>query len=122
MLAARSAVRGARTVAALRPQWLLCGPRLERMERRRRGASFADLGRDEKLALLINAYNAFTLRLILDHYPIKSIKDIPSAKRWDAKRWRLDQHRLLEEYRRLIYGLVPQPNVKVQLSPYNLCY
>ncbi|MCH9033323.1 MAG: DUF547 domain-containing protein [Planctomycetes bacterium] len=52
-------------------------------------APFADLGRDEKLAFLINAYNAFTLRLILDHYPIESIKDIPSAKRWDAKRWRL---------------------------------
>ena len=52
-------------------------------------APFANLGRDEKLALLINAYNAFTLRLILEHYPIESIKDIPSAKRWDAKRWRL---------------------------------
>lgn len=52
-------------------------------------APFAELGRDQKLALLINAYNAFTLRLILDHYPIKSIKDIPSAKRWDAKRWRI---------------------------------
>ncbi len=54
-----------------------------------RDAPFADLGRDEKLALFINAYNAFTLRLILDHYPIKSIKSIPSAKRWNAKRWRL---------------------------------
>lgn len=52
-------------------------------------APFADLGRDEKLALLINAYNAFTLRLILDHFPVKSIKDIPDAKRWDAKRWRI---------------------------------
>ncbi len=52
-------------------------------------APFDDLGRDEKLALLINAYNAFTLRLILDHYPVTSIKDIPAAKRWDAKRWRL---------------------------------
>ena len=30
-------------------------------------APFADLGRDEKLALLINAYNAFTLQLILDN-------------------------------------------------------
>lgn len=50
-------------------------------------APFVDLDRDEKLAFLLNAYNAFTLRLILDHYPIKSIKDIPSAKRWDAKRW-----------------------------------
>ncbi|MBI1374370.1 MAG: DUF547 domain-containing protein [Phycisphaera sp.] len=26
----------------------------------------------DRLALLINAYNAFTLRLIIDHYPIKS--------------------------------------------------
>ncbi|MEM7137359.1 MAG: DUF547 domain-containing protein [Myxococcota bacterium] len=47
------------------------------------------LGRDERLALLINAYNAFTLRLILDHFPVKSIRKIPAAKRWKAKRWRL---------------------------------
>jgi len=47
------------------------------------------LGRDEKLALLINAYNAFTLRLILDYYPITSIKDIPGGKRWKARRWRV---------------------------------
>ena len=52
-------------------------------------APFAALGRDEKLALLINAYNAFTLRLILDHWPLSSIKDIPSGQRWDARRWRL---------------------------------
>lgn len=52
-------------------------------------APFGSLGRDEKLALLINAYNAFTLRLILDHYPVESIKDIPSAKRWADRRWRI---------------------------------
>jgi uncharacterized membrane protein YdjX (TVP38/TMEM64 family) len=50
-------------------------------------ADFEVLGRDEKLAFLINAYNAFTLRLILDRYPVSSIKDIPSADRWDAVRW-----------------------------------
>ncbi len=55
-------------------------------------APFDDLGRDEKLALLINGYNAFTLRLILDHYPLKSIKDIPSSKRWDDKRWKIAGH------------------------------
>jgi hypothetical protein len=32
--------------------------------------------KNEKLAYWINAYNAFTIRLILDHYPVKSIKDI----------------------------------------------
>lgn len=50
-------------------------------------APLAELGRSERLALLINAYNAFTLRLILDRYPVKSIKDIPTDLRWDAKRW-----------------------------------
>ena len=32
--------------------------------------------REEKLAYWINAYNAFTIQLILDHYPVESIKDI----------------------------------------------
>jgi len=54
-------------------------------------APFDRLGRDEKLALLINAYNAFTLRLILDHYPVRSIKDIRASKRWDDKRWRIGE-------------------------------
>ncbi len=30
----------------------------------------------EQLAFLVNAYNALTLKLIIDHYPVKSIKDI----------------------------------------------
>ena len=45
-------------------------------------------GRNALLALYVNAYNAATLELILEHYPgIASIKDIPAAKRWDDKRW-----------------------------------
>jgi len=48
---------------------------------------FEALARDEKLALAINAYNAFTLRLILDHLPLDSIQDIPEDKRWKARRW-----------------------------------
>lgn len=42
---------------------------------------------DEKrqLAFLVNAYNAWTLRLIIDHYPLGSIKDIGNLIRgpWD---------------------------------------
>ncbi|WP_154855224.1 DUF547 domain-containing protein [Cyclobacterium xiamenense] len=30
----------------------------------------------EQLAYWINAYNAFTIKLIIDHYPVKSIRDI----------------------------------------------
>lgn len=33
---------------------------------------------DEQLAFLINLYNASTLQLVIDHYPVKSIKDIRS--------------------------------------------
>lgn len=32
--------------------------------------------RDQRLSFLINAYNAFTLKLIVDNYPLKSIKEI----------------------------------------------
>ena len=39
--------------------------------------------KNEKLAYWINAYNAFTIKLILDNYPIKSIKDI--KKPWDKE-------------------------------------
>jgi len=52
-------------------------------------ARFDELGRSEKLALLINAYNAFTLKLILEHYPVESIQDIPSSQRWDDVRWKV---------------------------------
>ena len=35
--------------------------------------------RNEKLAYWINAYNAFTIKLILTHYGVKSIKDIKQS-------------------------------------------
>ncbi len=47
-------------------------------------ASLAAVSQDEfdgwtksqRMAFLINAYNAYTLQLIIEHYPVKSIKDI----------------------------------------------
>ena len=39
-------------------------------------ADFNRWTQPQQLAFLINLYNAATLRLILDHYPIQSIKDI----------------------------------------------
>lgn len=58
-------------------------------------APFDEMGRDEKLALLINAYNAFTLELILEYWnggELESIKDIPADKRWDHERWQVGNH------------------------------
>lgn len=37
---------------------------------------FARWPRENRLATLLNLYNAQTLRLIIDHYPLKSIRDI----------------------------------------------
>jgi hypothetical protein len=33
------------------------------------------LSRDEQLAFYINAYNAWTIKLVLDRYPLKSVRD-----------------------------------------------
>ncbi len=46
---------------------------------------------DDKMAFLINLYNAATLKLIIDHHPVKSIKDIGSVIKgpWKQKVVRL---------------------------------
>lgn len=36
----------------------------------------SSLSREEKIAFLINAYNAWMLRLVLERYPIQSVKEI----------------------------------------------
>ena len=50
----------------------------------------ANWNREEKLAYWINAYNAFTVKLIVDNYPVSSIKDIKKGipfinSVWDMK-------------------------------------
>jgi len=55
---------------------------------------FDDLGRDEKLTLLLNGYNAATLKLIVENLPIDSIMDIPESQRWHAERWVIGGKRL----------------------------
>lgn len=53
---------------------------------------------NEKLAFLINAYNIFTIKLIVDHYPIKSIKDIGF---FFQSPWKKNFFTLLEKERNL---------------------
>ncbi|MFQ5653182.1 MAG: DUF547 domain-containing protein [Planctomycetota bacterium] len=50
-------------------------------------ADLSTLPRDELLAFLINAYNAWTLDLILDHYPLKSIRELDTP--WKKPRCRV---------------------------------
>lgn len=49
---------------------------------------------NEKLAFLINAYNSFTLQLIIENYPVKSIKDIGGLF---SNPWKKNFFSLLEE-------------------------
>jgi hypothetical protein len=48
-------------------------------------ASIADYTRKEKLAFWINAYNSFTIKLIFNHFPVKSIRDIKNP--WKQQVW-----------------------------------
>jgi hypothetical protein len=47
--------------------------------------ALASLPRDERMAFYINAYNAFTLKAVIDYYPIRSIRSIPGV--WDKRRF-----------------------------------
>jgi tetratricopeptide (TPR) repeat protein len=43
--------------------------------------------RNEKLAFYLNVYNALTLKVIIDHYPVKSIRDIPGV--WNRLKFKV---------------------------------
>jgi len=45
----------------------------------------SDWTKNEKLAYWINAYNAFTVKLIIDNYPVQSITKLHGGKPWDEK-------------------------------------
>jgi hypothetical protein len=57
-------------------------------------SQFAVFTPQEQLAFLINAYNAFTVKLILDHHPVKSIKDTGTLI---TSPWKKKFFNLLEE-------------------------
>jgi len=42
--------------------------------------------RANKMAYWVNAYNAFTVRLIVDNYPVSGILKLDGGKTWDVKR------------------------------------
>jgi hypothetical protein len=62
-------------------------------------AQFAAFSKEQQMAFLINAYNAFTLELILTKYPdVKSIKDLGSTF---SSPWKKSFFKLLGEERNL---------------------
>lgn len=61
-------------------------------------SQYAGWTNPQRLAFLINAYNAFTVRLIIDNYPLASIKDLGG---WFSSPWKKHVFRLLGEERHL---------------------
>jgi hypothetical protein len=49
---------------------------------RLQGTAVSTLKRQEQKAYWINLYNALTIKIILDHYPVKSIRDIDISSGW----------------------------------------
>ncbi len=59
---------------------------------------FVQWSQERQLAFLTNAYNAFTVKLILDHWPVKSIRDIGGLFK---NPWKMEFFTLLGESRHL---------------------
>ncbi|MCB0390762.1 MAG: DUF547 domain-containing protein [Bdellovibrionales bacterium] len=59
---------------------------------------FNSWSQNQQMAFLINAYNAFTVKLIIDNYPVKSIKKIGG---FFTSPWKKEFFTLLEDKRNL---------------------
>jgi hypothetical protein len=69
----------------------------------------------EKLAYFINAYNANTIKLIIDNYPIKSIKDIKNP--WSKKRIKIgDKDFSLEDIEHEILRKMNEPRIHFAIN------
>ena len=72
-----------------------------------------DWGRDARLAYWINVYNAYTVKLILNHYPVNSIRDIYDGNPWDVKWIELegDQYSLNQIEHHIIRKRFDEPRI-----------
>jgi hypothetical protein len=66
--------------------------------------------KDDKLAYWMNAYNAMTIDLIIQNYPVKSIKDIKDP--WEQRLWKLgDKWYNLNEIEHQILRKMNEPRI-----------
>lgn len=49
------------------------------------------LGRREQAALLVNLYNACTLKMVVEQPGLRSVTDVPAARGWDRPTWVVDR-------------------------------
>jgi hypothetical protein len=78
--------------------------RLDRYIEALRHADPAAMSDYDRLATLINAYNAFTLRLMLDYPNVASIMEIPEDRRWTHRRWDLGRQKVSLDH--LEHGII----------------
>jgi hypothetical protein len=81
--------------------------------------------RNDKIAYWLNAYNAFTIKLIIDHYPLKSIKDIGPKHQiifintpWDKKFFKIG-HKTMTLNRiehRILRKIYKEPRIHFALN------
>ena len=77
--------------------------------------SFQTFSKKEKMAFWINAYNAFTIDLILRNYPVKSIKDIKNP--WKQHLWKLgDKMYDLDEIENNILRKMNEPRIHFAIN------
>jgi hypothetical protein len=76
-----------------------------------------ELTRHEQLALLLNVYNACTVKMILEHPRVRSVNSIPSAFRWSHTGWVINRAGVsLERLERVyIRGRFPDPRINFAL-------
>lgn len=80
---------------------------------------FSKFSDPEKLAFLTNAYNALTVKLIVDHYPVESIKDLGGlfSSPWKQKFFTLfgEKHHLDDIEHEMIRKTFREPRIHFAL-------
>jgi len=73
------------------------------------------IGKEPRVSFLLNAYNAWVIRQVLDHYPVKSVKDIPGF--FDKNRRKIaGEERTLNDIEAVLAEILPhQPEFALGL-------
>lgn len=79
--------------------------------------SLSALPAAEKKAFLINAYNAVTLDLVADNYPLPSIRDLDGGKVWSTRRFRVaGADRTLDELEHTLLRPMGDPRIHAAVN------
>jgi hypothetical protein len=81
------------------------------------GASTVGMGADEKKAFFLDAYNALTIDLVADNWPLASIRDLDGGKVWDTRKFRVaGQDRTLNDIENKELRPLGDPRVHAALN------